>query len=420
MRQIKKWREIQLTYMPGVIATLQEADEDNDEDNEIVVAETIPLILPSGLDPAIREIICLHQVSEHERVLRMAHLQDSLAELRHTRKIRRKLLLNHYMQVAGHGTRSNTRSRTVLNGVENRITKFVERYRVAYKALLQLDPNGDWRETYLELKDSDNRGPGKEDSEKGTGDGSYFRSWIWLSNPRATDTAGGEAGEEGASEEDVNELLRVEWTTSFARLERWTEEVELLQEEMRRVVTFLEWKSADWLAKVDARQGTSTLDIQSGIGAYARKQAAVYHDLAVSFVKLWGPTLKSYDLEHSWLTEYTAHHGISLADANVSVSRRGIFKFRLSKKSRGTTVASAAGSAPPVAKASADNRPLSEEATANDHPILEEATANDHPLLEEAHYSEDNNSEDSNSEDGNSEDSNAGLYFLDDDDDWGW
>jgi hypothetical protein len=81
------------------------------------------------------------------------------------------------------------------------------------------------------LKDCDNQGPGKESDRDGVGDGSYFRSWIWLPNPQVLDTADGEAGEEGASEEDVNEILRVEWTTSFARLERWSEEVDLLQEE---------------------------------------------------------------------------------------------------------------------------------------------------------------------------------------------
>ncbi|KAF9642796.1 hypothetical protein BDM02DRAFT_3073656, partial [Thelephora ganbajun] len=141
---------------------------------------------------------------------------------------------------------ANTHSHVVLNGVKNHITRFVEHYHIAYQALLWLDPTGKWQETFLELKDSDNRGPGKESDEEGTSDGSYFRSWIWLPNPQAPDATGGEVGEEGISEDDVNEVLCVEWTTSFARLERWTEEVELLQEEMWRVVMFLEWKSTDW------------------------------------------------------------------------------------------------------------------------------------------------------------------------------
>ena len=239
--------------------------------------------------------------------------------------------MNHYTQIAGQGQRANTRSHAVLNSVEHRISKFVERYCIAYQALCQLDPSGDWQEMYLVLKDSDNRGPGKESDKEGTGDGTYFRSWIWLSNPQVRDIDG-EVGEEGASDEDVNEVICVEWTTSFARLERWVEEVELLQEEMRRVIMFLEWKSLDWLAKVEAHRGDLASDIQSGLNAYAKKQAAVYHDLAVSFANLWHPTLVSYGLQHSWITEYMTKHGVSLADTNIPVSRaRGIFKHRLSK-----------------------------------------------------------------------------------------
>ena len=356
MRRIKKWRELQLIYMPGAIAPSLYVLEDNADDNDAGMAESIPLFLPSSLDPERRERICLQQVAKHEQLLRMAQLQDSLIELRHTRKIRRRLLVNHYTQVTGQ--RASTRSRTVLNSVETRITKFVERYRVAYRALLQLDPTGNWRETYLELKDSDNRGPGKESDEVGTGDGSYFRSWIWLQNPRVPDAAG-DVGEEVASEEDVNEVLRVEWTTSYARLERWKEEVDLLQEEMRRVVAFLEWKSRDWLAKVDIPWRTPTPDVQSGLGAYAKKQAAVYHDLAVSFAKLWRPTLVSYGLKHSWITEYMTKAGVPLTDIIPALSARGIFKFRLSDESRGAIPTTAAASS-------------TTEATTTDSPILEE------------------------------------------------
>ena len=343
MCQIKKWRDLQLVYMPGITMPPLWGPEDNAEDN-VATAETEPLHLPSSLDPEQRKANHLQQVTEHEQLLRMAQLQDSLIELRHTRKIRRKLLMNHYMQVAGQGQRANTRSRAVLNSVENRITKFVERYRTAYQALCRLDPSGDWREVYLVLEDSDNRGPGKERNEEGTGDGTFLRSWIWLSNPRVRDV-GGEVGEEGASEEDVNEVVRVEWTTSFARLERWAEEVELLQEEMWRVVVFLEWKSWDWLARVGARAEGLTPSVQSGLNAYAKKQAAVYHDLAVTFAKLWRPTLVSYGLQHSPITEYMVTYDISLTDTNVPVSQaKGIFKHRLSKNCRNADSTTAAKS----------------------------------------------------------------------------
>ena len=262
--------------------------------------------------------------------MRLAQLKDSLVELQHTRKVRRRLLVNHYTQVAGQGQRVNTRSHSAVNIVETCITKFVERYHAAYQALLRLDPAGNWQDTFLELKDCDNRGPGKETEEEGVGDGSYFRSWIWLSNPRTPGTADGEVGEEGASDDNINEMLHVEWTTLFARLERWSEEVELLQEEIRRVVMFLEWKSADWLAKADPRGVNTASDIQSGLRAYARKQAAVFHNLAMSFAKFWRPTLVSYGLQHSWNTDYLKKNGIPLDTDFLIGPARGIFKFRVS------------------------------------------------------------------------------------------
>ena len=364
MRQIRKWRELQLVYMPGVIA-ISRLSEGDDDDADCESAESVPLNLPSSLNHEQQERICLQQVAEHERLLRMAQLKDSLIELRHTRKIRHKLLMNHHVQVAGQGQRASTRSRAVLVTVEDRIAKFVERYRVAYHALLQLDATGDWKETFLELKDADNRGPGKERDEERASDGTYFRSWIWLPNPRAPNVVDSEAGEEGASEEDVTEVIRVEWTTSFARLERWTEEVELLQEEMRRVVMFLDWKSADWLARADSCRGDLAFEFQSGLSAYARKQAAIYHNLAVSFVNLWRPTLASYGLEHSWATDYMEKHGVSLWDNNSSASRtRGIFRFRLSGKTSDATSPSVpASSGSPNASTTVGYEALLEEAT---------------------------------------------------------
>ena len=314
MRQIRTWQQVQRVYMPGAVAPVLPAhDADQDDAGDLETAENVPLVLPSELDPARRNAICLHQVAEYERQLRLAQLQDLLIELRRTRRIRHSLYANHRIQISGQGQRVNTRSRTVIGSVDERITKFVRRYRAAYRALLQLDPTGTWQETYLELKDEDNRGPGKEDHEEGPGDGSYTFSWIWLLNPRARDASRNEAGDEGgASDEEVNEVMRVQWTTSYARMERWIEEFELLQEEMRRVVMFLEWKSENWLTKKDARLTTVPSDIQSGLHAYARKQAAIYHNLAVTFSKLWRPTLVSYNLKHSWITEYMKQHGVSL------------------------------------------------------------------------------------------------------------
>jgi hypothetical protein len=321
-RQIRKWREAQVIYMPGATTPSSQPPDSNADGNDIDGSESpesISLVLPSELETTRRNALCLHHVAEYEKQLRLAQLQDSLIELRRIRRIRYTLLVNHKTQVAGQGQRANTRSRSLISSVDDRITKFVQRYRAAYNALIRLDPTGTWQEMFLELKDQDNRGPGKEECERGLGDGSYELSWIWLSNPRTRDTSGTQAGDEGgASQEEVNDVMRVHWTTSYARAQRWTEEVDLLQEEMRRVVMFLQWKAEDWLAKQDVRLATATPSIQSGLRAYARKQAAVYHNLAVSFSKSWHPTFVSNGLNYSWITEYMKKHGMPFPDTDVA------------------------------------------------------------------------------------------------------
>lgn len=320
MRQVRKWQQVQLVYMPGAATPslpAHERDANEDDAGDLETPEKMPLVLPSGMESIQRDAVCLHNVAEYERQLRLTQLQDSLIELRHVRRIRHTLLMNHRTQIAGQGQRANTRSRAVINSVEERISKFVHRYRAAYNALIRLDPTGEWQRTYLELKDEDNRGPGKEDDEQGPGDGSYTFSWIWLSNPRACDAGGGDGDYGGiASDEEVNDVMRVQWATSRARMERWAEEVELLQEEMRRVVMFLEWKSKDWLARQETRSTTAPPSVQSGLQAYARKQAAIHHDLAASFSMLWYPTLVAYNLQHSWITDYMKNHGLFPSDTN--------------------------------------------------------------------------------------------------------
>ena len=64
----------------------------------------------------------------------------------------------------------------------------------------------------------------------------------------------------------------MEWSKSQARKMRWEEEVEILQEEMRRMIVYYEWKQKWWL---EENSQAMTIDdtIQHGITAYSQKQA---------------------------------------------------------------------------------------------------------------------------------------------------
>jgi hypothetical protein len=74
---------------------------------------------------------------------------------------------------------------------------------------------------------------------------------------------------------------------SKARADRWNEEVQLVKEEMRRVLAFLEWKARGWTKEGRRERDIRRPDIADGIRAYAAKQASINCALAHSFELCW-------------------------------------------------------------------------------------------------------------------------------------
>ena len=271
-------------------------------------AESSKLWLPSYLDPTERGLLCSEDIISNEKELRFGQLDDALNELRRARRIRRGLITFHKVQLSGEGQKTQTKSRAVMQTVQERIGRSVQRYRTARNVLLQLDATKSWQDLYRPLNDRDNRGPGKEPEEELASDGKHIPSWIWLSNSGAT---AGDSGQSHISSDEVNEDMRVEWAQCVARADRWEEEVTLLQEEMRRVVFFLEWRSKDWTTRVDARAGDVTPEVSLGLSAYARKQASIFLSLAVKFCQHWRLKLISLSLSHDWATGFLEARGIT-------------------------------------------------------------------------------------------------------------
>ena len=225
LHQIGKWHQLQVVYMPGAL------DVNTSDPGSLprTKAESIKLWLPSQLDTEDRDLICLGGVVHSEKELWFAQLEDSLNDLRRAQRIRHGLITFHKVQLAGEGQKTQTKSWAVVQTIQDRIDKCVRCYCTACDALLHLDPQGDWRNSYLPLAEEDNWGPGKEPEEILSSDGQYTLSWIWRLNATAV------------SSDEVNQDIRAEWAQCRACADRWEEEVILLQEEMRRVVQFLEW-----------------------------------------------------------------------------------------------------------------------------------------------------------------------------------
>ena len=82
------------------------------------------------------------------------------------------------------------------------------------------------------------------------------------------------------------------------------EETVLLQEEMRRVLKFFEWKANWWRAQGGLR-GNVAADIASGLKAYAEKQAVIYEHRANRFAQKWLPLLKAKGITSEWAATYS-------------------------------------------------------------------------------------------------------------------
>lgn len=84
--------------------------------------------------------------------------------------------------------------------------------------------------------------------------------------------------------------LRVEWCKSRARAMRFSEEVQLLQEEMERILRFFQWQECWWRSKKDSltesKQSISSMRAE-GLRAYAERQAALRSSLCSHFAHTW-------------------------------------------------------------------------------------------------------------------------------------
>lgn len=81
--------------------------------------------------------------------------------------------------------------------------------------------------------------------------------------------------------------VRVEFLKCRARSMRWKEEVELLEEEMRRTLAFFKYKMEWWFSKQASTIGGEGADYDEGFSAYALSQVTVYHTLRRDCLQQW-------------------------------------------------------------------------------------------------------------------------------------
>ena len=202
-------------------------------------------------------------------------------------------------------------------------------YRWARNALYRLKGHGDWENqlrvledkhvtglnermlTAQEQEEADDirergllfmaqTGPLTVDALTSQGEGHREVSWIWYSFPKGGSPmtmTGDDAFKSSACifhsltkilTQSFYTGLKREWAKARARMLRWREEIELVVEEMRRVVAFNTWKADWWERRATARANVSD-ELREGLVAVALSSSAHLREKAGRLEAAWAP-----------------------------------------------------------------------------------------------------------------------------------
>ncbi|KAJ3717362.1 hypothetical protein C8R42DRAFT_724265 [Lentinula raphanica] len=310
MRLMGRIRSIQALYMPAAIHLLGQRRVEGEEH-----VEHIPIIFPSNLTTEERSSGCHESLVKIEEQLREAQLRGTLDSLRNHLHMKSRLLTYRKSNVKAQAT--ITKSQALLKRNQKQIDSDAHRYRTAWAALERLRGSGNtgWNElkssdvrmmdggedralgmarkrlgrkkqeaeaaalASADTEDADNR-TSLQRARNGVGEGFRETSWIWKEggNGKLID------------DEALEEFIRVEWSKAYSRVQRWNEELGLIEEEKRRVLVSLEHEALQW----EGRQvyegplaATSTDTHMEGVRAYALSQATLYRQIARNFRTMW-------------------------------------------------------------------------------------------------------------------------------------
>ncbi|KAF8883132.1 hypothetical protein BD779DRAFT_1444238, partial [Infundibulicybe gibba] len=284
-RKISAWIDVQHFYMPGLIIIRNQSQKPYPQPPVGKIQLYLPSSAPprSGCDPRLQKL---------EWQLRRAQASDALDELRNSLRLRSYLYIDK--DRFQRGQRANTRARSIIQRAEKKVALAAKIYSTTRTALLALVPilsEADISDIYPELLPQDIRGLSQADDNQArsgrVSEGRRTVSWIWTH-------LGGSSQVEG--DEGLNDALRIEWCKSKARADRWSEEVELLREEMRRVCAFFETRAVEWERRAEYSRSTpsplglslpSDLPLTQGRIAYATDQAAQFRAMRTHCQILW-------------------------------------------------------------------------------------------------------------------------------------
>lgn len=299
--------------MPGLSCFL-------DDNPELVThPELFKLMLPSQLSLSDRESWCPPSLTALEAKFQYAQANNALAKICQLQQLFQGLSDQNKKHITSTQA-TMTHSLGTFEWYKTRIQRFATLYHCARNSLIALDLKGEmtkWTSCFLELKDTDIRGPGRDLDNPS--EGQNISSWIWviakpsqssnipLPNASTSNSEDSDLSSHAASGEEVALSIRAHWARCQARAERYKEEVQLTVEEMQRSLEFFKWKSHWWLTLLNVHADSVTppdLQVQHGLQAYVYCQASMYSSLVDTYVNHWRKFLIKHSLGLTWLKLY--------------------------------------------------------------------------------------------------------------------
>ncbi|KAI0345239.1 hypothetical protein BDW22DRAFT_1470267 [Trametopsis cervina] len=218
--------------------------------------------LPSSYPPDVRECAALKECALVENALRKVQADAALDDVRSNLAASYGL---HQRLAKATTQQLKQRAKGPAERVHKSVTNAANVYRRARAAMLHLGMAAD-DPTYRPLKKGHLKSLVIRESDRKYGDSRKPQhSWIWGSFSFIENKEGlSEAVRSMMIESTVT--LRVHWCRGQAKVDRWREEMELIDEEMKRSIWFFDYQVVLWEARVTAR-----LNESAGAAEYARK-----------------------------------------------------------------------------------------------------------------------------------------------------
>ncbi|PVF91605.1 hypothetical protein CPB86DRAFT_303151 [Serendipita vermifera] len=230
----------------------------NDMEEPLSYPEDEQILLPSSL---AREE-CPPDLGILELRLREGQANDSLKTIRLC--LSQRLLLYRDKRLNARGQELNARANSTINRFNIQINQAAEQYRQAHRAMCTLGMKAN--DTYQDLKEADITTSNVFNTNRSVGRGKDTGpSWIWRSNSAQM----GDALDANLLEE----VMRVQFLDVKVNHDRWKEEVELLEAEIARSISYFKHFATEW-------SNLANRSASRGCVAYCYRMAAMYGQLA--------------------------------------------------------------------------------------------------------------------------------------------